>query len=570
MKPGATDLQIAIARCRGLFGWTFVFSIFVNLLMLTGPLFMLQVYDRVLGSGSEETLVALVILIAALFFLMGLLDFARGRLLARIGARYQSQLDPVAFSIALGARKTSTKGAGTVLSDVETVQQFYSSPVFLAFFDLPWSPFFLAAIFVFHPWLGWFALGGGALLVVIALTNQLITRNMTQGAQAASHAARGFSNQAQTGAAILKAQGMQAPMLSRWLAHRDAALGKTIGSSDWTGAFASLTKTLRMFLQSAILGLGAYLTLQGEMTGGAMIAASILMGRALAPIEQSITQWAFLQRARQAWSNIKTVLGGVEPAKTPTQLPRPAACLELRDATVMAPDREDPILSQVGLKLEPGSALGVIGSSGSGKSTLAKVIMGITPTMRGDVRLGQATLQQYGPEAYADHVGYLPQDIVLFDGTIGENIARMALEPEDDKVVAAAKKANAHGMILALPQGYDTPLLQSKMLLSGGQQQRIALARALYSDPVLLVLDEPNSALDAEGSAALNRTIRQFKGDGRAIILMTHRPTAISECDMILILKNGRVDAFGPRDEVLKSALRNTRQVQNTLKEATP
>jgi ATP-binding cassette subfamily C protein len=384
---------------------------------------------------------------------MGLLDFARGRMLARVGARLQSILDPVSFEVAMGLRRSTSSKAGEVMNDLETVQKFYSSPVFMAFFDLPWTPLFLGALFIFHSMLGWFAIAGGGLLVILALGNQMITRDRTRAAQSASQAARAFAGQARQGSAILRSQGMQRAMQRRWLHHRGQALDKTISSSDWTGGFAALTKTFRMFLQSAILGLGAWLTLRGEMTGGSMIAGSILMGRALAPIEQSITQWAVLQRMRQAWNNLKTTLAETEEPRENTKLPRPSAHLDVCDVTVLAPGHDSPILNQVAFQLEPASALGVIGTSGSGKSTLARVIMGIAAVARGEVRLGHATYQQYGPEEFARHVGYLPQDIVLFDGTIAENISALPLRPDDGQVVAPARQAKAHEWILALPDG---------------------------------------------------------------------------------------------------------------------
>jgi len=541
--------------------WVFFFSIFVNVLQLTGPLFMLQVYDRVLSSGSEETLMALIILIAALFFFMGLLDFARGRLLARIGARFQSKLDGVAFDLSIHKKGTNKKSA-QALNDLETVQQFFSSPAFLAFFDLPWSPLFFGAMFILHPLVGWYGVAAGAILITVTLVNQWSTRNKTRDALGQSTLARHMATQALAGSTNSISQGMVSNLRDRWLKVRGQALGGTIGASDFSGGFVAISKTLRMFLQSAILGVGAWLTLRGEMSGGSMIAGSILLGRALAPIDQSIGQWPNLQKARLAWSNLKEVFSDQDNIAETIQLPRPEARLEIRDVSVAVEALDGLILEQVKLKVEPGQVLGVIGSSGSGKTTLARVIMGVSPLVRGEVRLGGATVEQYGGEIFADHVGYLPQDVFLFDGSVAENIARMVGTPDDERVVKAAVQANAHEMILALPKGYQTRIDLSKLTLSGGQQQRIALARALYGDPVLLVLDEPNSALDSVGSAALNRTIRMFKSEDRAVILMTHRPTAIAECDMLMILDSGRVKAYGPKDDILQAHLKNANQIK--------
>ena len=538
--------------------------------MLTGPLFMLQVYDRVLGSGSEETLVALSILVAGLYGLMGFLDYARGRVLARFGARFQSALDDRVFDAVLQrALLPKERGApASGLRDLEMVQGLFTSPVMLALFDVPWTPIFIAAIFIFHPMLGWLAVFGGAALIVITLLNAFLTRRKTLEAQNASGQANAFAEQARRSVEVVRSQGMGSAVSARWHVMRDKALDETIRSSDWTGVFSAMTKSFRLFLQSAMLAVGAYLVLQGEMTAGAMIAGSILLGRALAPIEQSIGQWPTVQRARAAWAALAELLQTTPPAPQTHALPPPAANVMFQSVSVMPQGAKAPILSSVSFYLGDGEVLGVIGKSGSGKSTLAKSILGLTRVVAGEVRFGGATLDQYGSDAMGAYIGYLPQNVVLFSGTIAENISRMTTTPDDSKIVEAAKRANAHEMILSLPDGYKTMILSEDSQLSGGQKQRIALARALYGDPVLLVLDEPNSALDNDGSIALNLAVREFKATNRSVVILTHRPSAISECDRLLVIEDGRIKADGPRDEVLKSMVSNVRGIKRTIAEA--
>lgn len=548
----------------------FVFSIFVNLLMLTGPLFMLQVYDRVLASRAEETLVALFLLVAALFLLMGLLDYARGRVLARFGARFQTQLDDRVFDAVLSRSLAPADRAApaTGLRDLETMQTVFTSPAMLALFDLPWTPLFVAIIFIFHPWLGWLAVAGGTALIIVTLMNNWLTRRKTLMAQSASHAANVFADQARHGGEVVHSQGMRGAVTDRWLMMRDNALDQTIRASDWTGLFSAMTKSFRMFLQSAMLAVGAWLVLKGELTAGAMIAGSIMLGRALAPIEQSIGQWPLVQRSFAGWRALGELLNTTPAPAAAITLPRPDAKLDVKGLSVVAPGMRQAILKGISFNLSPGQALGVIGKSGSGKSTLAKSIMNLVRPAAGEIRLGDATLDQYGRDDLGRFLGYLPQQVTLFSGTVAENIARMSTQPDDAKIIEAAKRANAHEMILALEDGYKTQIQGNDSQLSGGQRQRIALARALYDDPVLLVLDEPNSALDADGSEALNAAVREFKASNRSVIIMTHRPAAIAECDTLLVVENGVARAHGPRDEVLGTMVKNAANVQKTLQGA--
>jgi PrtD family type I secretion system ABC transporter len=532
------------------------------LLMLTGPMYMLQVYDRVLGSRSEETLIALSLLVVFLYSVMGILDYTRGRIMARVGAQFQASLDRRVFDAVV--RKSAVAPdmrTQSGLADLESIQKFLTSPVLLAFFDLPWTPIFIAGIFMFHPMLGWLAVGGGLLLVSIALANQFLSRRPQLRAGQAGQAASVMSDQLRIEAEMVQSMGMRDAACDRWQAARGMALGAQIQATDVSGSFASLTKTLRLFLQSAMLGLGAYLVLQNEMTPGAMIAGSILLGRALAPIEAMLNQWPMVQRASKGWGALAELLGAVPPEPERTALPTPKARLVAKALTVVPPNEKTAALRGLNFDLPPGHAMGVIGPSGAGKSTLARCVTGVWRPAGGSIRLDAAALDQYEASVLGDHIGYLPQRVQLFDGTIAENIARLSSQPDATTVVAAAKKADAHEMILELPDGYDTRINSSQQRLSGGQIQRIGLARALYGDPVLLVLDEPNSNLDNEGTQALNAAIRAMKAAGQSIIIMAHRPAAIQECDLLLMLENGQRSAFGPKDEVLKSVVKNHEQI---------
>ncbi|MGC3940762.1 type I secretion system permease/ATPase [Roseobacter sp. EG26] len=569
-QPGLQELRRARRAGAWLLWAVFGFSIFVNLLMLTGPLFMLQVYDRVLGSRSEETLVALFLLVAVLFGLMMVLDYARGRVLARFGARFQSQMDDRVFEAILRRAVVPSERAAPAsgLRDLETVRTLFASPVVIALFDIPWTPVFLAAIFIFHPWLGWLAVAGSATLAIITLLNNWLTKSKTLEAQVVSQRAQSFAEQARRAAEVVRAQGMSASVADRWHDLRDASLETSMRASDWTGIFTAISKSFTLFLQSAMLALGAYLVLQGEVTAGAMIASSILMGRALAPVQQALGQWNMVQQARAAWYSLAQLLEKTPELREAHALPQPHANISVAGVSVMAAGAKAPTLKAVSFYLGEGEALGVIGKSGSGKTTLAKTLLGLTRITAGEVRFGGATLDQYDPDALGSYIGYLPQNIVLFSGTIAENIARMSTQPDDAKVVEAAKRANAHEMILSLPDGYKTVVHGDDAQLSGGQRQRIALARAFYGDPVLLILDEPNSALDNDGSIALNSAVRDFKARGRAVVIMTHRPSAISECDRLLVIEGGQIKADGARDEVLKSMVSNVETIKQSLTQA--
>ena len=562
-RQGRAELVSVRGESRGLFWSVGLFSFFVNLLMLTGPLFMLQVYDRVLGSRSEATLMALTLLMAFLFAMMGLLDFARGRILARAGARFQSRLDRRVFE-AMVRRSANAPGhdaSRNYLADLESVQRMVASPVVSALFDMPWTPFFVALIFVFHPLMGWLALGGAAILVAVAMLNQTASRGAQARAQTAGIRSERLSEQIRHEAEMVRSLGMQKAAFSRWQQERSHALRAQIKGADLTGGFSSGTRTFRLFLQSAVLALGAWLVLQEQLTPGAMIASSILLGRALAPIDVTIGQWPLVQRAQSGWRGLADLLSAVGPEPARTALPRPEAHLSVEQVTIIPPGQNQASVRMVSFEVRPGESVGVIGPSGSGKSTLARAIVGVWPAAGGRIRLGGATLDQYEPDVLGQHIGYLPQRVQLFDGTIAENIARLQPDADDEAIVAAAQRAAAHDMIVRLPEGYNTQVSSATGHLSGGQMQRIGLARAMFGDPVLLVLDEPNSNLDNEGTVALNRAMERIKARGGSVLIMAHRPSAIEGCETLMVIQDGIRRAYGPRDEVLKQSVSNHREI---------
>ena len=564
-NPGLEELRKARRQSRHLYWAVGLFSFFANMLMLTGPIYMLQVYDRVLGSRSEETLVALSLLVVFLYGMMGILDYTRGRVMARVGARFQAALDQRVFDAMIRRSAVAPDpNAQTGLSDLESIQRLIASPVLMAGFDIPWTPFFLAGIMLFHPWLGMLALGGGAVLILITFLNQALSRGPTAKANMSSHRANMMSDEIRNEAELIQAMGMRGAAFRRWKTARDASLVESVSATDVGGSFTSMTKTLRMFLQSAMLGLGAYLVLLNELTPGAMIAGSILLGRALAPIELAIGQWALVQRATKGWRSLSELLSAMPPEDQRTELPKPKAKLDVQSLTVVPPGDTRAQLRTLNFKVEPGQAVGVIGPSGAGKSTLARALTGVWRAAGGTVRLDGASLDQYAPDVLGQHIGYLPQRVQLFEGTIAQNIARLSQEPDSEKVVAAAKMAAAHDMIVQLPDGYDTRVSAGGGRLSGGQMQRIALARALYDDPVIVILDEPNSNLDNEGSMALNSAIRLLKDNGKSVLIMAHRPAAIQECDTLLVLDSGVSRAFGPKDQVLREMVSNHQELQKS------
>lgn len=540
-RTGEGEIRTALSESRRLFLSVGFFSIFVNLLMLTGPIFMLQVYDRVLTSRSEATLVTLVVITAFLFLMMGILDHARGRVLARAGARLQARLDSrVLRAILTRAIAPSERARPAMgLRDLEAIQRFASGTGPFAFFDAPWTPVFLCVLFLFHWMLGVMAVLSGCLLLLLALINQARTGRLQAELGEATARSAHFVEQMRAGSETVRGLGMQDTVVARSSELRDRFLERAMAASDRSGFFGVTTKTLRLFLQSMMLGLGAWLAIQGLVTFGVIIAASILLGRALAPIDQAVAQWPLLQQALAARRSLARLLDETPPERPRTELPRPLALLEVQGITVAAPGARVPAVRGASFRLEPGQAAGIAGPSASGKSTLARALAGVWLPAAGSVRLNGAELDQYG-DALGRNIGYLPQEVVLFEGTVAENIARLDSNAKDAEIVAAAKRCGAHEMILNLPGGYDFEVSAGGAALSGGQRQRIALARAFYGSPVVLVMDEPDSNLDSEGTMALARAVQAHKRRGGAAVIVAHRHGAFAQCDTVYVMEGGR------------------------------
>jgi ATP-binding cassette, subfamily C, type I secretion system permease/ATPase len=550
--PGRSELGEVLRAMRGNFAITGVFSFFINLLMLTAPLYMLQVYDRVLTSRSVPTLVALTVLAGALLLVMGLLDLIRSRVLVRTGASIDQLLHARVFSAVFQkSLASSNTQRGQPLSDLDSFRQFLTGPGPFALFDAPWVPVYLLVVFLFHPVLGFIALAGAVLLFALAVHNEILTRKPLGMANREVAAANAFAVTSLRNADALAAMGMLPGILRRWSRQHDRGLMLQGTASDGAGSISACTKAIRMFLQVAILGAGASLAIDQIITPGAMIAASIIMGRALAPVEQAIGHWRGFLAARAAYSRLNALLLEQPAHRDVMQLPAPNGRLEISNLVAGPPGLVKPVLRGVSFSLEPGEALGVIGPSASGKSTLARLLVGVWPPTAGMVRLDSAALQDWRSEDLGPFVGYLPQDVELFEGTVAENIGRFSEELDPEAIVRAARQADVHDMILHLPDGYNTNIGENGSALSGGQRQRLGLARALYGDPVLVVLDEPNANLDAAGDEALTQAILDLKGRGATVVVMAHRPSAIAAVDKLLFLLEGRVMAFGPKEEVL-------------------
>ena len=541
LRDGTQEIQAALSESRRLFVACGLFSAFVNLLMLTGPIFMLQVYDRVLSSRSEATLVTLIGIVAFLFLMMGVLDYARGRVLARAGARLQARLDSRVLRAVLNRSTSPSERSqpSTGTQDLDTIQRFAASNAPFAFFDAPWTPIFLGALFIFHWLLGLLAVLSGVLLITIALIGQRRTSRLQERLVRSSNQSFFFVEQMRAGGETVQGLGMQDAVIRRSQALRGEALDHTLTSSDRLGLFNTTSKTLRLFLQSLMLGLGAWLVIQGDLTPGLMIAASILLGRALAPIDQAIGQWPLMQRTLIAYRSLASLLADNPVPMQRTALPRPRALLEARGVVVAPPGARYATVRNANLRLGPGQAVGIAGPSASGKSTFARSLAGVWRPVGGSIRLDGAELDQYG-DSLGEHVGYLPQEVVLFDGTVAENIARLSEGASDAAIIEAAQRTGAHDMILSLPDGYDFRVSAGGAALSGGQRQRIALARAFYGDPVLVVMDEPDSNLDAEGTMALAGAIEGHKQRGGAAVVVAHRHGAFAQCDIVYIMENGR------------------------------
>ncbi|SEI67949.1 ATP-binding cassette, subfamily C, EexD [Allopseudospirillum japonicum] len=546
-----SDLRLALQACRNSFVTVGFFSLFINFLMLVPPIYMMQVYDRVLSSHSEETLLMLTLIVVFLFTIMGLLEFVRSRVLIRVGNRLDMHLSERLYT-AMFTRSVRRPGPQSAqpLNDLTSLRQFLTGNGLFAFFDAPWVPIYLAVLFLMHPLYGWFATGAGVILMILAITNEKSTNKLLAAANSEHIQASSLATSNLRNAEVLHAMGMLPNIRGRWKNKHQEFLAKQSLASDRAGVLANASKTLRTLFQSLILGLGAYLVLENLMSPGMMIAGSIIMGRALAPIDMMIGSWKGFISARGAYERLEELLEEIPAETRGMSLPDPEGKVTAESVIAVPPGGQSPVLRGISFAVDQGESVGVIGPSAAGKSTLARVLLGIWPAQAGKVRLDGADISQWNRDELGPHVGYLPQDIELFDGTISENIARFGeLDPE--QVVIAARKAGVHEMILRLPQGYDTPIGATSGALSGGQRQRIGLARALYGHPRFLVLDEPNSNLDDQGEAALIHALSQLKQEKATVFVISHRPSILRGVDKILVLREGQVHMFGPRDQVM-------------------
>ncbi len=551
-RAGLSELQAAFRSCSGGFFMTGTFSLVINLLMLTGPLYMMLVYDRVLTSQSTSTLLYLSLLIAGLFVIMGLLSAVRSKILIRIGSRINLRLSERVFEAQIKKSAARNSKGQDGVRDLQTLREFLSGTGPSTLFDAPWTPVYIAVVFLLDPLLGWIATGGALLLLVLALINEFMTRGNLAKATHALAESNEIVSDSRNNAEVLASMHMLPGLYRQWQKLQHTALHLQNKASDRSASLTSMTKTIRLMLQSAILGAGAYLAINGVISPGSMIAASLIMGRGLAPVEQAIGSWRHFIAARGAHRRIKQLLDDVPAEEPRTLLPAPQGRLSVEKLFAGLPgkDGNSLILSNITFSLNAGEVLAVIGPSASGKSTLARLLVGAWPPHHGHVRLDSADLWQWDREQLGQYIGYLPQDVELLNGTVKENIARFSEEIEDSAVVAAAMNAGAHEMILGLPEGYNTTIGAGGRLLSGGQRQRLGLARALYGDPALVVMDEPNASLDAVGEEALSESIKHMKARGQTVVVVAHRPSAVKQADKVLVLDRGKVSAFGPKSEV--------------------
>jgi PrtD family type I secretion system ABC transporter len=553
----AAELSTALASCRGAFIATGLISGLSNILMLTGAIFMLQVYDRVLPSRSVPTLIGLAILAIGLYAALGLLDLIRGRILTRIGISLDETLSTqiyrtiVRLPSLVGLRND---GAGA-MRDLDSIRSFLGGLGPVALFDLPWIPVYLGICFVFHFWIGMTATIGAVILILLTIATEWLTLNPTLKTATLAQSRNAMIEWSRRNSEALVTMGMIPHLTGRWSTLNQAYLASNRQASDAAGGLGAISKVLRLTLQSAVLGVGAYLVIYQEASGGIIIAGSILSARALAPVDIAIANWRGFTAARQSWRRLGTLLAMLPPQSEPMPLQPPHKSLVAQNVSVVPPGVEKPVVRDVSLTLHRGSGLGIIGPSASGKSSLARALVGYWAPTHGKVCLDGASLKQWAPDTLGRHIGYLPQDVELLSGTVAQNISRFEPDADPEAIRAAAAAAGVHEMIVSLRDGYSTQIGERGAVLSAGQAQRVALARALYRDPFLVVLDEPNSNLDAEGEAALTQAILGVRARGGIAVVIAHRPSAIAGVDLLLAMKEGTAVAFGPKDQVLAKVL---------------
>lgn len=552
-KPVVSELKKSLLSAKKSFIMVGLFSMFINILMLVPPLYMLQLYDRVLGSRSQDTLIMLTLIVVVLFITMGLLEVVRSRVLVRVGNKLDSMLSQRIFdSLFELERKAPGRSSSMPLNDLTQVRQFMTGNGLFAFFDAPWMPIYIIVLFIFHPAFGFFAIFAAIVLVGITIANEYSTKDKLAEANNLSRASTIYVDSNIRNAEVVNAMGMRNNISKVWADKYYGFLNAQNIASDSAGVWSNLSKSLRVMFQSLILGLGAYLAINMEVTPGMMIAASIIMGRALAPLDLIIGSWKGFSSARSSYERIEGLLNDFPKDKEYMQLPAPKGEITLENVVVIPPSGTVPSLKGISMKIEKGDVVGIIGPSAAGKSSLARVMLGLWPLSNGVARIDKADISQWDREDLGQYVGYLPQDIELFEGTVSQNIARFG-EVEPEKVVEAASKAGVHEMILKLNEGYDTKIGPGGASLSGGQRQRIGLARALYNNPVFIVLDEPNSNLDDVGEAALVEAIKSLRAAGTTVVIITHRTNVLQATNKLALINNGVLELYGNTNDVLNA-----------------
>jgi len=540
---------------RPAFATAVLFSFFINLLVFVGPLYMLQIYDRVITSRNELTLIFLTVIAGCLLMSYAALEKIRSAVLVRAGLLFDATTRSELFeSVLQGSLRQPDKAHYSVLRELDVIREFLTGAGLISFCDVPWVPIFVAGCFILHPYFGIVATVGAVLIFVFALANEMLTREQLKRAGRSAGEASVFATATFRNVEVLHAMGMWRPLRDRWLKRQGEMMEYQATASDRAGVLISATKFVRAFLQIAILGTGAYLVINQETSPGAMVAASIIMSRALAPVELVVGQWKGFRAARNAWDRITELLNILPKRQERMKLPDPQGQLSVQSITVVPPNSNKPVLAGVSFAIEAGTTLGVIGPSAAGKSSLARAVVGIWPAVMGSVRIDGAELSHWDNEQLGRHIGYLPQDVELFAGTVAENIARFE-EVDEKLVIDAAQMAGVHSLIQSMPNGYNTQIGDGGQSLSGGQRQRIALARALYRMPSLILLDEPNASLDAEGEAALLHSLQSLKQAKRTVILITHKTNILAAMDKILVLAQGQVQGFGDREEIFAKLL---------------
>jgi len=563
-----SPLSDAYQKYRAILFATFFFSFFVNALMFVGPLYMLQVYDRVLASRNETTLLMITLIAVGLIGAYGLLEYIRSRMLVRTGLQFDEVLAGPTFNRVVKMQLINPKlGGSNALADVDRIRDFITGQGILSFFDVPWVPLFLLLCFVFHPWIGITASVGALIILCLALLNEFMTRQHLASANSSSAGAISFANSTLVNAEVIRALGMEKQLSDKWRTHRDSMLLAQAIASDRAGSIIAVSKFVRTVLQVAILGVGAYLVLVQEITAGVMVASSIIMGRALAPVEQSVGQWRQFVAARQAHGRLKSLFQNVPADLLRTELPVPAGAVEVRELTSMIPGTRVTVLRNLSFSVAPGEVLAIVGPSGSGKSSLVRHLVGVWQPLSGSIRLDGAELQNWNNTELGSHLGYLPQEVRLFAGTVAQNISRFQEDASDAEIVAAARLAGAHDIIQLFAEGYDTQVGDGGGQLSGGQRQRVGLARAVYRLPSVIILDEPNSNLDSAGEEALAICIRELKRLKRTVIVVTHKANLLTLTDKTLVLANGMVQKFGYTQEVFRKAETPGIAIQNQVHE---